>query len=129
MKTIKRLFVFATIGVVTLISGVVLTASKRIEPTPITGEIEYSIPHISSGNMQLQQANRIFRMMPYDVQEKAILAFRDIIRKDSQCFYYGGILVKHPSESIWSFHYNGATILVKATPGALSTFFQAPTTI
>lgn len=129
MKTIKRLFVFATIGVVTLISSVVLTASKRIEPTPITGEIEYSIPHISSGNMQLQQANRIFRMMPYDVQEKAILAFRDIIRKDSQCFYYGGILVKHPSESIWSFHYNGATIVVKATPGALSTFFQAPPTI
>ena len=55
MKTIKRLFLFATIGVVALISGVVLTASKRIESAPITGEIEYSIPHISSGNMQLQQ--------------------------------------------------------------------------
>ena len=129
MKTIKRLFLFATFGVVALISGVMLTSSKRIESAPITGEIEYSIPHISSGNMQLQHANRIFRMMPYDVQVKAILAFRDIIRMDSQCFYYGGVLVKHPSESIWSFHYNGATIVVKATPAALSTFFQEAPTI
>ena len=126
MKTIKSLLV---IGVTALISGVVLTASSRIEPTPITGEIEYSIPLITSGTMQLTNAKKIFSMMPYEVQEKAVLAYRDIISKNSQSFYYGGVLVKHPSESVWSFHYNGTTILVKATPGALTTFFQMAPTI
>ena len=121
MKTIKSLLV---IGVTALISGVVLTASSRIEPTPITGEIEYTIPHVTNGTMQLTHAKKIFSMMPYEVQEKAVLAYQDIISKDLQSFYYGGVLVKHPSESVWSFHYNGTTILVKATPGALTTFFQ-----
>ena len=121
MKTIKSLLV---IGVTALISGVVLTASSRIEPTPITGEIEYTIPHITNGTMQLTHAKKIFSMMPYEVQEKAVLAYQDIISKDLQSFYYGGVLVKHPSESVWSFHYNGTNILVKATPGALTTFFQ-----
>lgn len=121
MKTIKSLLV---IGVTALISGVVLTASSRIEPTPITGEIEYTIPHVTNGTMQLTHAKKIFSMMPYEVQEKAVLAYRDIISKDLQGFYYGGVLVKHPSESVWSFHYNGTNILVKATPGVLTTFFQ-----
>ena len=121
MKTIKSLLV---IGVTALISGVVLTASSRIEPTPITGEIEYTIPHVTNGTMQLTHAKKIFSMMPYEVQEKAVLAYQDIISKDLQSFYYGGVLVKHPSESVWSFHYNETTILVKATPGALTTFFQ-----
>ena len=121
MKTIKSLLV---IGVTALISGVVLTASSRIEPTPITGEIEYTIPHVTNGTMQLTHAKKIFSMMPYEVQEKAVLAYQDIISKDLQSFYYGGVLVKHPSESVWSFHYNGTTLLVKATPGALTTFFQ-----
>lgn len=129
MKTIKSLLVFATIGVTALISGVVLTASSRIEPTPITGEIEYTIPHVTNGTMQLTHAKKIFSMMPYEVQEKAVLAYQDIISKNSQSFYYGGVLVKHPSESVWSFHYNGMTILVKATPGALITFFQMAPTI
>lgn len=126
MKTIKSLLV---IGVTALISGVVLTASSRIEPTPITGEIEYTIPHVTNGTMQLTHAKKIFSMMPYEVQEKAVLAYQDIISKDLQSFYYGGVLVKHPSESVWSFHYNGTTILVKATPGALTTFFQMGPTI
>ena len=121
MKTIKSLLV---IGVTALISGVVLTASSRIEPTPITGEIEYTIPHVTNGTMQLTHAKKIFSMMPYEVQEKAVLAYQDIISKNSQSFYYGGVLVKHPSESVWSFHYNGTIILVKATPGALTSFFQ-----
>jgi hypothetical protein len=124
MKTIKSLLVFTVIGVTALISGVVLTASSRIEPTPITGEIEYTIPHVTNGTMQLTHAKKIFSMMPYEVQEKAVLAYQDIISKNSQSFYYGGVLVKHPSESVWSFHYNGMTILVKATQGALTTFFQ-----
>ena len=68
MKTIKNLLVFAAIGITVLISGVVLTASRRIDPTPITGEIEYSIPHITSGTMQLTHAKKIFSMMPYEVQ-------------------------------------------------------------
>ena len=124
MKTIKSLLVFAAIGIIALISGVVLNASNRIEPTPITGEIEYTIPHVTNGTMQLTHAKKIFSMMPYEVQEKAVLAYRDIISKDLQSFYYGGVLVKHPSESVWSFHYNGTNILVKATPGVLATFFQ-----
>lgn len=124
MKTIKSLLVFTVIGVTALISGVVLTASSRIEPTPITGEIEYTIPHITNGTMQLTHAKKIFSMMPYEVQEKAVLAYRDIISKDLQSFYYWGVLVKHPSESVWSFHYNGTNILVKATSGVLTTFFQ-----
>ena len=124
MKTIKSLLVFTVIGVTALISGVVLTASSRIEPTPITGEIEYTIPHVTNGTMQLTHAKKIFSMMPYEMQEKAVLAYQDIISKNSQSFYYGGVLVKHPSESVWSFHYNGTNILVKATPGTLATFFQ-----
>ena len=124
MKTIKSLLVFTVIGVTALISGLVLTASSRLEPTPITGEIEYTIPHVTNGTMQLTHAKKIFSMMPYEVQEKAVLAYQDIISKNSQSFYYGGVLVKHPSESVWSFHYNETTILVKATPGALTTFFQ-----
>ena len=124
MKTIKNLLVFAAIGITVLISGVVLTASSRIDPTPITGEIEYSIPHITSGTMQLTHAKKIFSMMPYEVQEKAVLAYRDIISKNLQSFYYGDVLVKHPSESVWSLQYNGATILVKASPESLTTFFQ-----
>ena len=129
MKTIKSLLVFAAIGITALISGIVLTASSRIEPTPITGEIEYTIPHITNGTMQLTHAKKIFSMMPYEVQETAVLAYQDIISKNSQSFYYGGVLVKHPSESVWSFHYNGTTILIKATPGALTTFFQMAPTI
>ena len=67
MKTIKSLLVFTVIGVTALISGIVLTASSRIEPTPITGEIEYTIPHITNGTMQLTHAKKIFSMMPYEV--------------------------------------------------------------
>ena len=96
MKTINSLLVFTVIGVTALISGVVLTASSRIEPTPITGEIEYTIPHVTNGTMQLTHAKKIFSMMPYEVQEKAVLAYQDIISMNSQSFYYGGVLVKHP---------------------------------
>ena len=124
MKTIKSLLVFTAIGITALITGVVLTASSRIDPTPITGEIEYTIPHITSGTMQLDHAKKIFNMMPYDIQEKAVIAYRDIVSKNSESFYYGDVLVKHPSESVWSFQYKGTTILVKASPGALTTFFQ-----
>ena len=90
MKTIKSLLVFTVIGVTALISGVVLTASSRIEPAPITGEIEYTIPHITNGTMPLTHAKKIFCLMPYELQEKAVLAYRDIISKDLQSFYYGG---------------------------------------
>lgn len=124
MKTIKSLLAFTVIGIAALISGAVLTASSRIAPTPITGEIEYTIPHITSGTMQLDHAKKIFSMMPYDIQEKAVIAYRDIISKNSKNFYYGGVLVKHPSEDVWSFQYKGTSILVKASPGALTTFFQ-----
>ena len=124
MKTIKSLFVFTAVCIAALISGVALTASTRIEATPISGEIEYSIPNITSGNMDLAHAKRIFDMMPNDIQEKAILAFRDIISKNSNSFYYGGVLVKHPSDDVWSFKYKGVSIVVKASSGALTTFFQ-----
>ena len=125
----KKFIIIAVLTILSSVTLVTLTGKNTISPTPIEGHIEYIIPNITSGTMELQQAKKIFNMMPLDVQEKSIAAFRDIIIKDAASFTYGGIPVKHPSDSIWNFTYNGVSITVNSSLSSLTTFFQTPPVI
>lgn len=129
MKKFKILAIAIVAIIGSIAIGTVMSASNTIEETPITGNIEYNIPNITSGTMNLAHAQKIFTMMPYDVKEQSVLAFRDITSKNSKSFDYNGVRITHPSDSTWTFTYNGAKITVNASIGALTTFFQMPPVI
>lgn len=124
MKTIKILAVAIVALIGSMALGTIARASKTIDATPITGNIEYNIPNVTSGTMNLAHAKKIFAMMPCDIQEQSVMAFRDITSKNSRSFDYNGVHITHPSDSVWTFTYNGAKITVNASIGELTTFFQ-----
>lgn len=131
MKKIFKISLALIAGMLVILGICKANTSKSIPATPITeGIIEYNIPNITSGIMQLSHAHTIFKLMPRDIKEKSIMSFRDIINRPEKSFVYGGVLVRHPSDSTWEFIHDNGIIVVKNTSIAeLSTFFQAPETI
>ena len=122
----KKVFLSILI-VLSVVGGV---AAKRVS-THYTEElkafkayVEYSIPNITDGAMMLYQVDRLFCLMPYDVQEKMVLAFRDIIYNPRSEFTYGGVKVKH-TDTTWEFYCNCASVVVRgATESELSSIFR-----
>ena len=76
--------------------------------------VEYNVPNIISGDLTLIQFEKIYRLLPSEIQVKANQAYADITRKaetQSQ-FTYAGVKVKHTSTT-WEFYYKGASIIVR----------------
>lgn len=86
--------------------------------------VEYNIPNITDGSMMLYQFDKIFCLMPYDIQEKMVLAFREIVCDPRSDFSYAGVKVKH-TDTTWEFYYNGAYVIVRgATNSELTGIFR-----
>lgn len=118
------------LSLLVVLSTVVCIAAKRIqvnyteELKASKAYVEYSIPNITDGAMMLYQVDRLFCLMPYDVQEKMVLAFRDIIYNPRPEITYGGVKVKH-TDTTWEFYCNGASVVVRgATESELSSIFR-----
>jgi hypothetical protein len=118
------------LSLLVVLSTVVCIAAKRIqvnyteELKASKAYVEYNIPNITDGAMMLSQVDRLFCLMPYDVQEKMVLAFRDIIYNPKPEFTYGGVKVKH-TDTTWEFYCNGASVVVRgATESELSSIFR-----
>ena len=118
------------LSLLVVLSTVVCIAAKRIqvnyteELKASKAYVEYNIPNITDGAMMLYQVDRLFCLMPHDVQEKMVLAFRDIIYNPRSEFTYGGVKVKH-TDTTWEFYCNGASVVVKgATESELSSIFR-----
>ena len=118
------------LSLLVVLSTAVCIAAKRIQAN-YTEElkaskayVEYNIPNITDGAMMLYQVDRLFCLMPHDVQEKMVLAFRDIIYNPRSEFTYGGVKVKH-TDTTWEFYCNGASVVVRgATESELSSIFR-----
>lgn len=118
------------LSLLVVFSTVVCITAKRIQAN-YTEElkaskayVEYNIPNITDGAMMLYQVDRLFCLMPHDVQEKMVLAFRDIIYNPRSEFTYGGVKVKH-TDTTWEFYCNGASVVVRgATESELSSIFR-----
>lgn len=118
------------LSLLVVLSTVVCIAAKRIqvnyseELKASKAYVEYNIPNITDGAMMLYQVDRLFCLMPHDVQEKMVLAFRDIIYNPRSEFTYGGVKVKH-TDTTWEFYCNGASVVVRgATESELSSIFR-----
>lgn len=129
----KKFFITVFIALTTIITltSAVCIASNINDPQTVSNNpnavVEYNIPGITTGSMQLSHFEKIFNMMPYDIQEKSVLAFRDIVYNPKPEFTYGGVKVKH-TDNTWEFYSNGASIVVKnATVSDLTCIFQMPT--
>ena len=125
---ITVLIVLAT--VITLTSAICV-ASNINDPQTVSDNpnavVEYNIPNITSGTMKLSHFEKIFNMMPYDIQEKSVMAFNEIIVNQKPEFTYCGVNVKHTANT-WEFYYSGASVIVRnATDSDLHAIFNLPT--
>lgn len=122
-------FLITTVIVLTAIVGLSAAAFASI-PTASNNPnavVEYNIPGITSGTMQLSHFEKLFKMMPYDIQEKSVMAFNEIIVKQQAEFTYSGVKVKR-TQNTWEFRYQGASVIVRnATDSDLLNIFRLPT--
>ena len=128
----KKFFiaVFITLATVITLTSAVCVASNINDPQKVSDNpnavVEYNIPNITSGTMKLSHFEKIFNMMPYDIQEKSVMAFNEIIVKETPEFTYCGVKVKHTADT-WEFYYNGASVIVRnATNADLLAIFRTP---
>ena len=129
----KKFFitVFIVLATIITLTSAVCIASNINDPQTVSDNpnavVEYNIPGITTGSMKLSHFEKIYNMMPYDIQEKSVMAFRDIVYNAKPEFTYGGVKVKH-TDNTWEFYYKGASIVVKnATVSDLTCIFQMPT--
>lgn len=78
------------------------------------GTIDYNIPNFISGDIEVKQFEKIYRLLPSDIRSKAHLAFCDVVKKSETLsqFTYAGVKIKH-YDTTWEFHYKGASIIVR----------------
>ena len=76
--------------------------------------VEYNVPNIISGSIELKNFEKIYRLLPHEIQDKARLAYNDVIERaeNHSQFTYAGVKVKHTSTT-WEFYYKGASIIVR----------------
>lgn len=118
-------FIFAALLALTTIICVSATTASNSETTNSSNAtVEYVIPNIISGSIQLDQFKKIYALMPQDVKEQAEIAYNDIVSKNKSDFHYAGVRVKH-TETTWEFYYNGGKIIVRnATRAELNEIFN-----
>lgn len=122
----KKFFLAALVALTAVIGVSAAANSSKAEPVS-DATVEYVIPHITSGSMQLQHVHKLFDLMPYDIQEKAAMAYNDIVTDTRSEFVYGGVRVKH-TDTTWEFYYKGGSVIVRnATPAELLDIFRVPT--
>jgi hypothetical protein len=121
----KKIILAALVALAAVIGVSAAANSSKAEPVS-DATVEYVIPHITSGSMQLQHFHKLFDLMPYDIQQQAIMAYNDIVTDIRSEFVYGGIRVKH-TDTTWEFYYKGGSIIVRnATSAELLNIFRAP---
>ena len=108
----KKVLLAALISLASIFGVSTVVSATSDQQTVSKGYVEYNIPNITQGVMQFTHVNKLFKMMPVDVQEKCILAYREITNKNSKDFTYCGVRVKHPNELTWEFYYQGASLIV-----------------
>ena len=76
--------------------------------------IEYNVPNIVSGSLDLKHFEKIYRLIPSEIQLKARMAYNDVIGKAEtrSQFTYAGVKVKH-TDTTWEFYYKGASLIVR----------------
>lgn len=120
----KKVLLAALITLASVLGVSTVVSATSNQQAPSKGYVEYNIPNITSGTMMFTHVEKIFAMMPYDVKEKCVLAYRDIIRNEAKDFTYCGVRVKHPDEFTWEFYYQGASLIVNdVTPSELTDMF------
>ena len=120
----KKIIFAALLALTTVICVSATTASNSETSNSSNATVEYVIPNIISGSIQLDQFKKIYALMPQNIKEQAEIAYNDIVSKDKSDFHYAGVRVKH-TETTWEFHYNGAKIIVRnATRDELNEIFN-----
>mgnify|MGYP003295451125 CR=1 FL=1 len=109
----KKVLLAALITLASVFGVSTVVSATSNQQAPSKGYVEYNIPNITSGTMMFTHVEKIFDMMPLDVREKCVLAYRDIIQKKPKDFIYCGVRVKHPDELTWEFYYQGASLIVR----------------
>ena len=96
-----------------------------LQLTDSKATIEYKIPNIISGTMDLKHFERIYRLLPNEIRKQAMAAYYEVSSKNQSQFTYAGVRVKHNlNDNTWEFHYRGASIIVRdATPDELYKLF------
>ena len=108
----KKIIFAALLALTTIICVSATTASNSETTNSSNATVEYVVPNIISGSIQLDQFRKIYALMPQDIKEQAEIAYYDIVFNDKPDFYYAGVRVKH-TDTTWEFHYNGAKIIVR----------------
>jgi hypothetical protein len=120
----KKIIFAALLALTTIICVSATTASNSETSNSSNATVEYVIPNIISGSIQLDQFKKIYALMPQDVKEQAEIAYNDIVSKNKSDFHYVGVRVKH-TETTWEFYYNGGKIIVRnATRAELNEIFN-----
>lgn len=120
----KKIIFAALLALTTVICVSATTASDSETSNSSNATVEYVVPNIISGSIELDQFKKTYALMPQDIKEQAEIAFNDIVSKDKSDFHYAGVLVKH-TDTTWEFHYNGAKIIVRnATRTELNEIFN-----
>ena len=122
----KKFLITAFIALTTVICVSATVANIPVATDNPNATVEYNIPNITSGSMQLSHFEKIYYLMPSDIQNKSLMAFNDIINKNKSEFVYCGVKVKH-TENTWEFYYQGASVIVRnATDADLLKIFRTP---
>lgn len=116
---------------VTLVAAVTtffaVKSNAAPEPASVsTGTITYDVPNIMSGTMSVSQFEKIFDLLPYDVQSKMIESYNQIVVNPSPDFYYNGVHITH-ADTLWTFNYQGCSVKVNASSSELLNIFRIPT--
>ena len=120
----KKIIFAALLALTTIICMSATTADKSVNSNTSNATVEYAVPNIISGIIELDQFKKIYALMPQDIKEQAQIAYNDIVSKDKSYFHYAGVRVKH-TDTTWEFHYNGAKIIVRnATRTELNEIFN-----
>lgn len=85
---------------------------KALYLTDCKATIEYSIPCIISGTIDLKDFEKIYRLIPSNITSKCQAAFYEISSRPEREFTYGGVKIKH-TDTTWEFYYGGASLIVR----------------
>lgn len=123
----KKFLITAFIALTTVVCVSATVANLPTSTNNPNAVVEYNIPGITSGSMQLSHFEKIYCLMPYDIQEKSVMAFNEIIVSKKSEFTYCGVKVKHTGNT-WEFYYGGSSVIVRnATDSDLRNIFHLPT--
>ncbi len=72
--------------------------------------------------MSLATCDAIYNLLPTEIQQAATAAYKDLATKPYPKVNYAGVTVKY-SPHVWTFEYQGSTVVVNAKIEELKTIF------